>query len=58
MNQETTTETQTRTAEPFQNEPQSDFSRKEVREQFQQALEDVAEELGGEYPLVIAGLMG
>jgi RHH-type proline utilization regulon transcriptional repressor/proline dehydrogenase/delta 1-pyrroline-5-carboxylate dehydrogenase len=46
---------QTRTAEPFQNEPQSDFSRKEVREQFQQALADVAEELGGDYPLVIGG---
>ena len=55
MTEETTTEPQARTAEPFQNEPHSDFSRQEVREQFQQALEDVAAELGGEYPLVIAG---
>lgn len=55
MSKEKTTAPQARTAEPFQNEPHSDFSRKEVRKEFQQALGDVAGEFGGEYPLVIGG---
>ena len=40
---------------PFQNEPQSDFSRKKHREAMQKALDDVGSELGGEYSLVIGG---
>ena len=39
----------------FANEPLSDFSREESRDQMQQALDDVASQLGGEYPLVING---
>lgn len=42
-------------AEPFQNEPQTDFSRKANRELFQQALDDVAAQLGREFPLIIDG---
>lgn len=44
-----------RHADPFRNEPQTDFSRKENRDAFQAALDDVAGQLGGEYPLVIDG---
>ncbi|MFO1093261.1 MAG: L-glutamate gamma-semialdehyde dehydrogenase [Planctomycetaceae bacterium] len=44
-----------RHAEPFRNEPHTDFSRKENREAFQAALADVAAQLGGEFPLVIDG---
>ena len=43
------------TAEPFQNEPPTDFSRKEHRKAFQTALDDVREQLGREYDLVIDG---
>ncbi|MGQ0637341.1 MAG: L-glutamate gamma-semialdehyde dehydrogenase [Planctomycetaceae bacterium] len=39
----------------FQNEPHSDFSRAEKRRAMQEALERVAEDLGSEWPLVIAG---
>ncbi|MCA9041819.1 MAG: proline dehydrogenase family protein, partial [Planctomycetaceae bacterium] len=39
----------------FQNEPFSDFSREEVREQMETALEEVSNYLGDEYPLVING---
>ena len=39
----------------FQNEPLSDFSRDEVREKMEEALEDVAGQLGEEYPLIING---
>lgn len=39
----------------FQNEPHTDFSRKASREAFQQALDDVAGQLGREIPLVIDG---
>ncbi len=39
----------------FQNEPPSDFSRSDVRDAFQEALDDVAEDLGGEYALIIDG---
>jgi RHH-type proline utilization regulon transcriptional repressor/proline dehydrogenase/delta 1-pyrroline-5-carboxylate dehydrogenase len=42
-------------APAFQNEPHTDFSRKQNREAFQQALEDVAGQLGAECPLVIDG---
>ncbi len=44
-----------RKAEPFRNEPHTDFSRKENREAFQTALDDIAAQLGGEFPLVIGG---
>lgn len=44
-----------RHADHFQNEPITDFSRKENRDAFQTALDDVAGQLGGEYPLVIDG---
>ena len=37
----------------FTNEPETDFSRAENREAMQQALEDVADQFGKEYPLVI-----
>jgi RHH-type proline utilization regulon transcriptional repressor/proline dehydrogenase/delta 1-pyrroline-5-carboxylate dehydrogenase len=40
---------------PFQNEPLSDFSRDDVREAFQEALEQVDSELGNEYALIIDG---
>jgi len=40
---------------PFQNEPLSDFSRDDVRAEFQEALDKVAGELGSEYGLIIAG---
>jgi RHH-type proline utilization regulon transcriptional repressor/proline dehydrogenase/delta 1-pyrroline-5-carboxylate dehydrogenase len=40
---------------PFVNEPLSDFSRNEFRDQMQQALDEVASQLGGEYPLMING---
>jgi RHH-type transcriptional regulator, proline utilization regulon repressor / proline dehydrogenase / delta 1-pyrroline-5-carboxylate dehydrogenase len=43
------------TAEPFQNEPHTDFSRKESRKAFAAALEDVADRLGQDYDLVIDG---
>ncbi|MFG0331726.1 MAG: L-glutamate gamma-semialdehyde dehydrogenase [Maioricimonas sp. JB049] len=39
----------------FQNEPHTDFSKAANREAMQEALEEVASELGGEYPLVIDG---
>jgi len=39
----------------FQNEPHTDFSRPENREAMQAAIDSVADELGGDYPLVIAG---
>jgi RHH-type proline utilization regulon transcriptional repressor/proline dehydrogenase/delta 1-pyrroline-5-carboxylate dehydrogenase len=39
----------------FVNEPHADFSRSEVRDAMQEALGDVAAELGGEYPLIIDG---
>jgi RHH-type proline utilization regulon transcriptional repressor/proline dehydrogenase/delta 1-pyrroline-5-carboxylate dehydrogenase len=39
----------------FQNEPPSDFSQSDVRKAFQAALDDVAEDLGGEYALIIDG---
>ena len=44
-----------RKADTFENEPHSDFSRKEIREAFQTALDDVAAQLGGEFPLIIDG---
>lgn len=39
----------------FQNEPPTDFSQPECREAMQAALDNVAEELGNDYPLVIGG---
>ena len=42
-------------AEPFDNEPHSDFGRSDVREAFAQALETVQAQLGEEYPLLING---
>ncbi len=42
-------------AEPFHNEPHTDFSRAENRDAFAQALADVGSQLGREYPLVIDG---
>jgi RHH-type proline utilization regulon transcriptional repressor/proline dehydrogenase/delta 1-pyrroline-5-carboxylate dehydrogenase len=39
----------------FSNEPHSDFSRAEVRQAFDEALESVARVLGGDCPLVIGG---
>jgi RHH-type transcriptional regulator, proline utilization regulon repressor / proline dehydrogenase / delta 1-pyrroline-5-carboxylate dehydrogenase len=42
-------------AEPFRNEPPSDFSRSSVREAFQAALKDVRKQLGREYDLIIDG---
>ena len=47
--------TPVRQADTFENEPHTDFSRKENREAFQAALDDVAAQLGGEYPLIIDG---
>ncbi len=44
-----------RKAEPFQNEPHTDFSRAENRNAFAAALKDVEAQLGREYPLVIEG---
>ncbi len=44
-----------RKAEPYQNEPHTDFSRAENREAFAAALKDVEGQLGREYPLVIEG---
>ena len=38
----------------FRNEPHTDFSRPENRQAMQKAVDSVADELGGEYPLVIA----
>ncbi|AMV21377.1 L-glutamate gamma-semialdehyde dehydrogenase [Planctomyces sp. SH-PL14] len=43
------------TGYPFQNEPPTDFSRDDMREAMEQALADVADQLGGEYGLVING---
>ncbi len=40
-------------APEFQNEPHADFSRAEVREAMQKAIDDVGEQLGGHYPLLI-----
>ena len=37
----------------FRNEPHTDFSRAENRQAMQEAVDSVADELGGEYPLVI-----
>ncbi|MBX3437781.1 MAG: L-glutamate gamma-semialdehyde dehydrogenase [Planctomycetaceae bacterium] len=42
-------------AEPFQNEPHTDFSRAANRDAFKRALSDVASQLGREYPLIIDG---
>jgi len=42
-------------APQFINEPHTDFSSEEARETMQQALDDVASQLGGEYPLIING---
>ncbi|QDU79780.1 1-pyrroline-5-carboxylate dehydrogenase 1 [Polystyrenella longa] len=39
----------------FQNEPFSDFSLEEVREQMEAALEDISNYMGEEYPVVING---
>jgi len=39
----------------FRNEPQTDFSRAENRQAMQDALDAVADEFDGEYPLVIDG---
>lgn len=44
-----------RRAEPFHNEPHTDFSRREHRAAFQQALDEVAGQLGATFPLVIDG---
>ncbi|MEX0585176.1 MAG: aldehyde dehydrogenase family protein, partial [Pirellulales bacterium] len=44
-----------RRADTFRNEPHTDFSRRENRDAFQTALDDVAAQLGGEHPLVIDG---
>ncbi len=44
-----------RKAEPFHNEPHTDFSRAENRKAFAAALKDVEGQLGREYPLVIEG---
>ncbi|MCS7021724.1 MAG: L-glutamate gamma-semialdehyde dehydrogenase [Gemmataceae bacterium] len=40
---------------PFRNEPHSDFSRAEVREKLRHALQQVRSQLGGHWPLVVAG---
>ena len=42
-------------ADPFQNEPHTDFSRQGNRDAFQEALDDVAGQLGREYDLIIDG---
>ncbi|HUG92570.1 MAG TPA: L-glutamate gamma-semialdehyde dehydrogenase [Planctomycetaceae bacterium] len=42
-------------APEFTNEPHADFSRAEVRKAMQKAVNDVAAQFGGEYPLVING---
>lgn len=42
-------------ADAFRNEPISDFSRAEVRQQMQQALADIQQQCGRTYPLVIGG---
>ncbi|MEQ8785951.1 MAG: L-glutamate gamma-semialdehyde dehydrogenase [Pirellulaceae bacterium] len=42
-------------AATFHNEPPIDFARKENRDAMQKALDEVAEQLGGSYPLVIGG---
>ncbi|MAG94973.1 MAG: L-glutamate gamma-semialdehyde dehydrogenase [Planctomycetaceae bacterium] len=39
----------------FVNEPHTDFSRDENRDAMQEAIEEVENQLGGEYPLVING---
>ncbi|MCH7988860.1 MAG: L-glutamate gamma-semialdehyde dehydrogenase [Planctomycetes bacterium] len=39
----------------FTNEPHTDFSKTEARDAMQQALDEVASELGKDYPLVIDG---
>ena len=39
----------------FTNEPLADFSKESTREAMQDALESVADQLGGEYPLIING---
>ncbi len=43
------------TAPVFTNEPQLDFSREEVRQEFQEAVDSVREEFGRDYYLVIGG---
>jgi 1-pyrroline-5-carboxylate dehydrogenase len=40
---------------PFKNEPLTDFSKPANKKAFQQALDEVARQLGKEYPLVIGG---
>ena len=42
-------------ASVFENEPPLDFSREEVRDEFQAAVDSVAEEFGREYYLVVGG---
>lgn len=39
----------------FANEPVADFSRDEVREAMQEAIDEVSSDLGGDYPIVIGG---
>ncbi len=41
--------------EPFKNEPLTDFSAAANKQAFEQALKQVAGEIGGEYPLIIGG---
>ncbi len=42
-------------APSYRNEPPADFSREEARQAMRAALEDVADQFDGEYPLVIGG---
>ncbi|MGE3999886.1 MAG: L-glutamate gamma-semialdehyde dehydrogenase [Planctomycetaceae bacterium] len=55
MNASTATMTAAFRAEPFQNEPHTDFSRDKNRSAFKQALKDVGSQFGREYPLIIDG---
>ena len=55
MSESTAQPPATRQAEPFHNEPHTDFSKQENRDAFQAALDDVAAQFGEEYPLVIDG---
>ncbi len=52
-----TTDTETAETEvfPFVNEPLTDFSQKENRDAMQEALEQVREQFGEEYPVMISG---
>ncbi|NQV25495.1 MAG: L-glutamate gamma-semialdehyde dehydrogenase [Rhodopirellula sp.] len=49
------TTAETATASVFRNEPHLDFSRDEVRREFQEAIDSVREEFGRDYHLVIGG---